>query len=324
MKFGLAVALASVSFASAAVFLWDGGDGVEQVATGFDDGTVGTDGNPTNGYWYEFDDSGETPAGTSKFTWPPDVETDECGSFFGPMVTLHGGITGTANLTAGYTYPFLGVGFNIGGEDKSQGFDVSSWGGICVTYSSTSKFLVELGVANEGTVTKYNNYTVTLPASTSAKTVSNQWSDFKQEAGWGTTVPVSTVTSSLNALKFKFSKAVSGASNSFFIGEVGSDGQCDAIVWLPKPIATSGSRCTQGIRPHTKTQPSKVTLVGRSLSFSGVSAAANVDVISLQGQVLMAGKVGSHPMNLSKLNAGVYMVRVNGENVNFSQRVVLP
>jgi len=68
----------------------------------------------------------------------------------------------------------------------------------------------------------------------------------------------------------------------------------------------------------------KFSQLGRTLSFSGVQAGASVEVVNMQGQVVASQVLGSSKsVNLSKLSNGLYMVRVAGEKVNFSQRIVL-
>jgi hypothetical protein len=53
-----------------------------------------------------------------------------------------------------------------------------------------------------------------------------------------------------------------------------------------------------------------------------VNTAANVEVLNLQGQVVAKGNTAS-ALSLANLDAGVYMVRVAGKSVNFSNKIVL-
>ena len=65
----------------------------------------------------------------------------------------------------------------------------------------------------------------------------------------------------------------------------------------------------------------KATLSGRTVSFQGISS-AKAEVINLQGQVVKSATV-SATMDLSSLDAGVYMLRVAGKSVKLTQKIVL-
>ena len=53
-----------------------------------------------------------------------------------------------------------------------------------------------------------------------------------------------------------------------------------------------------------------------------MKSAANAEIMNLQGQVVAKGDASS-AMNLASLDAGVYMVRVAGKSVNFTNKIVL-
>ena len=284
-----------MSFAQVSpTFLWDGTTDTQgKVETGSEEETAG--------YWYDYTDKDNE--GTSAFTFPADVEANEYDNFYGPLIEAYGGIKGSVSLGAGYEYPFAGLGFNIWSEAQ-EGVDITAWGGICVNYQSTLGFAIELGVADEATVTEYNNYKATVSKSATMTSADFPWTKFKQESGWGVTVPQATVLGSTAAIKFKFS-GTAGTSGDFLLQKVGSSGMCGSVGI--KAVASAGSV--------------KATLSGRTVSFQGISS-AKAEVINLQGQVVKSATI-SATMDLSSLDAGVYMLRVAGKNVKLTQKIIL-
>ena len=294
------LAFASISaFAQKTVnttFLWDGYVDVKgKVETGSPDSTAG--------YWYDYNDKND--GGSSAFTYPYEIEADNYGNFFGPLIEAYYGIKATVTLGPGYDYPYAGLGFNIWSEDQ-EGVDISAWGGICLAYESTIGFGIELGVENEKTVTGYDNYKATVAKSPSATSASFPWSKFSQ-GGWGTEVPIDDVLAKTAAIKLKF-EGTAGTSGNFRICQIGSNGQC--------------TKCVDGTPIKAVAASSvKAQLSGRVFSVQGISS-AKAEVINLQGRVVKSATISS-TMDLSSLDAGIYMVRVAGKNVNFAQKIVL-
>ena len=291
--------VAAMAFAQSVspTFLWDGSIDTEgKVETGSDEKTAG--------YWYEYND--ENDGGSSAFTFPSDVEENTYGNFYGPLVEAYGGIKATITLGDGYDYPYAGLGFNIWSENQ-EGVDISAWSGICLTYESTIGFGIELGVENEKTVTEYDNYKAAVSKAPSGASQDYAWAKFKQ-GGWGKTVDQADVLAKTAAIKLKF-EVTAGTSGDFNICQVGSLGKC-------------GGACgSTGIKSIAAASSVKAQLAGRVLSFHGISS-AKAEVINLQGQVVKSATVSS-AMDLSSLDAGIYMVRVAGKSVNFSQKIVL-
>jgi hypothetical protein len=67
---------------------------------------------------------------------------------------------------------------------------------------------------------------------------------------------------------------------------------------------------------------------GRTLGFTGIKYTATVEVMNSLGQIVMKGVINNTTsnaatFNLATLNAGIYMVRVSGKNVNFAKKIVL-
>ena len=291
---------AAMAFAQLSVsntFLWDGATDTEgRVDTG-------SDSVRTAGYWYEYTDSNDD--GTSHFTWPADVEENTYGNFFGPLTEAYGGIKGSITLGDGYEYPYSGLGFNIL-SDKQEGADITVWQGICLAYESNIGFGIELGVENEKEVAAYDNYKATVGKAATPTATDFPWSKFRQ-ANWGTAVDQEVVLQKTAAIKLKF-EGSAGTSGDFRICQIGSLGKCTGCGG--KIIVKSAAASSV-----------KAQLSGRVLSFKGFSS-AKAEVINLQGQVVKSATVSSS-MDLSSLDAGIYMVRVAGKSVNFAQKIVL-
>jgi hypothetical protein len=195
--------------------LWCGpGDTWGQVATGSDEETAG--------YWYDFND--ENDFGSSAISYPPDVAANEYDNFFGPLIEAYGGIKGSVVLGAGYDYPYAGLAFNLVGESQ-EGMDIYKWDGLCLVYSSTVKFAIELVVENEFEVTEYNNYKVSVPPSINTTTENFLWSKFKQESGWGIPVSRESVLKKVATIKLKFS-GTAGTNGDFVFNSIGRHGTC--------------------------------------------------------------------------------------------------
>ena len=274
---------------------WNGATDTQgKVETGSPDSTAG--------YWYEYTD--ENDQGTSKFTWPADVEANDYNNFFGPLIEAYAGIKGSFTLGDGYEYPYAGIGFNVL-SDKQEGADITAWEGICLAYESTIGFGIELGVQNEKEVTAYDNYKATVGKAAAATTADFAWSKFKQ-GKWGTVVDQDVVLKATAAIKLKF-EGTAGTSGDFRICQIGSLGMC------------TGCK-TDAIKAVAATSV-KAQLSDRVLYIQGISS-AKAEVINLQGEVVKSATVSS-TMDLSGLDAGIYMVRVAGKSVNFAQKIVL-
>ena len=195
--------------------LWCGPTDTEgKVETGSDDETAG--------YWFEFNDANDY--GTSSISYPPDVSVNEYDNFFGPLTEAYQGIKGTVMIGAGYDYPYVGLGFNLVSGDQ-EGTDISSWGGICLVYSSNLNFAIELQVEDEAMVTEYNNYKATVARSANMTTIDYPWSKFRQEVGWGKTVVIDSVLRKTAAIKLKY-QGVAGSTGDFVFYSFGRLGTC--------------------------------------------------------------------------------------------------
>lgn len=184
-----------------------------------EDGRVITDSEDiTSGYWYAFNDIVER--GDSKILFPSEVEENICGNFFGPLAEQYGGINAKVDIGTRYEYPYAGIGFDLYSENR-EGVDVSELGGICLAYSSTSSFFIELVSENAYLVTEYNNYKAVVSKSTGKAIANIPWSKFKQESGWGVAVNQSDALKSISSIRIKFTSPA-----LFSIFGVGKYGSC--------------------------------------------------------------------------------------------------
>lgn len=312
---GAAVAMATVS-AFAEFTVWNAASG-EQVLTGLENETE------TQGYWFDYGDSKD--GGLSAVAWPVDKGNAYDDNSMEPIVAECGGVCGNITLNKGtITYdPFVGIGFNVVGEasatDKTPvAGDASAWGGVCITYISDLAPVLELGLGDDFDKSlEYDNPVAKLAKATESTTKDIAWATFKQ-AGWGKggKITGAEAAAQLVAIKFKV-QAKDGSTGYFNIQSVGPyQGGCSADNSVaPTPGAIKGIRSAVD---------AKAMLSNRTLSFAGISSNASAEVINLQGQIVMKGVVSSaSSLDLSSLDAGIYMVRVAGKSVDFSSKIVL-
>lgn len=314
---GSALAMAASSAAFAQDFVtWAGDDGTYQVTTGLDNGTK------TSGYWYSYNDKND--GGASTIEWPASLVTDYADEAMDNVIDLMGGVAGTAVLSSGtLTYsPFVGVGFNVAGTETEDGgeaqpADATAWGGICISFMSEAAPSIEMGLGDtEDKAIAYDNPAIGLPKSPSGTTKQLAWSDFEQ-AGWGVTNGGVAITSDVAATKLasiKFKLQAKDGSYAFNIMSVGPyvGGECHTTT---PPDAVKGVRAASA---------AKAIVSNGMLSFTGITSTASVEVINLQGQVMMKSTINaSSSLDLSRLDAGIYMVRVAGKSVDFASKIVL-
>ncbi len=258
------------------------------------------------GYWFDYDDR-ENDGGSSFVTYS--AEANEYGDHVAPMIDATGSISITMNAGADAAYPFVGYGFNLVNGAK-EATNVALFGnGVCVTLQSSAKLTMEMEYTGNGSLTEFNEPAFAITPKTTPSVVDIPWASFKQETTWGIPI-VGDATAQTVAFKLKFAGTNgSTATNNVKIWQFGASGTCSA----PGPGAIENSVVASNVKAH---------LAGRTLSFSGVNAGANVEVINLQGQVMVKSVLNSS-VNLSNLDAGVYMVRVSGKAVNFNQKIVL-
>lgn len=304
---GTLVLAATCIFAQETVsetFLWDGGtDTLGRVLTGSSENTAG--------YLFDFTDKRE--GGSSAITFPAEIKANDQGNFYGPLVAAYYGVKATVTLGEGYDYPYAGIGFNVW-NDSLKGVDITGWGGICLAYQSTIGFGIEVVPENEKEVTGEDNHKAIVAKSPSTTKANFPWSKFVQ-GGWGTELPIDQALLHAASIRIRFEGTV-GTSGNFRICQIGSLNQCTGCTdpEPPQGIGDAGSI-------NAAASSVKVQLAGRVLHIQGNSS-AKVEVINLQGQIVKSATVSS-AMDLSSLDAGVYMVRIAGKSANFSQKILL-
>ena len=260
----------------------------------------------TSGYWYYYND--EDQGGTSKVTFPPDIETCIYCNNLDMLIEAFGGIKATVNLGEGAEYPYVGFGFNVWNEEQ-DGADITAWGGICLEYSSELSFSVELAVENDGTVTQYNNYKASVAKARYSNLVDLSWDKFRQDTGWGKEVARDSVLAKTAAIKLKF-QGNAGTTGDFFLSKIGSFGMCGACCG-PENV----------VKPEADSRVN-VSVSGRTVNFEGVAPSAKVTVMDLQGHIVKSA-TAARAMDLSALPAGIYMLRVQGHGLNHLQKIIL-
>ena len=199
-------------------FLWHGPDDSEgRVMTGYEDE------NGTSGYWYDYNDADE--GGSSAVLYPSEIEKNDYDNFFGPLVEAYGGLKGTVSFGEGSEYPYAGLAFNIGGEER-PGVDIVDWNGICLSYVSNIAFSIEIVSENEAFATKYtNNYRVTVPKSAEFYPKDFSWAKFRQGPDNVSPKNLEEVLSRAAVVRLNFEGAA-GIAEDFLIQSIGSLGRC--------------------------------------------------------------------------------------------------
>ena len=304
------LSLASALLAASAVFAFDTwlGD-TYQVETG-----IGNDSN-TYGYWFSYGDDGD--GGESKVVWPVALGNEYSETAMDPVVDHCGGICGTASLSKGsLTYnPFVGIGFNVVGEGASgdpEPGDASAWGGLCITYTSAAAPTLELGLGDFDSKIGYANPAVSLPKAASARvTKALPWSGFAQPSWYKGTTKITGEEAAKQLVSIKFKIQSTPGEYSFRISMIGpyTDGWCQPY-GIDKAVRGPSN--------------AKATLLGRNLGISGIISSAAVEITNLHGQVVTKGSINNgSTLDLSALDAGIYMVHVTGTSVNFVDKIVL-
>lgn len=295
---------------------WYGDDGSFRIKTGLDNGTN------TSGYWYYISDKSD--GGKSKVEWESYVDGLVVDQTSGPMMDViideNEAVCGTAVLKANsdpFFVPYAGVAFDVAGTKTEDGgpvtaADASDWGGICITYTSEIEPVLEIGFTAKGdSAVAYDFPAARLPKASSPKTRCVAWSDFEQ-AGWGKKkggVSISGEKAATKIASVKFVLQDDPGSYKFKIYAVGPYG------------SLGGGDLVKGFRVASS---AKAVLSNKKLSFTGVTSAATVQVVDVLGHVMVKASVEpTSTLDLSRLKAGRYIVRVAGKDVDFTTGITL-
>ena len=322
--FAVSIAM-STTFAAGTFETWNGADEEQQIQTGLGNQTE------TQGLWYIYGDDAE--GGASRAVCPATGIDPPFIYCIDITLTLCKGFCSTAELNKSSltSQPYIGFGFNIVGEasetdNTPTAGNASSWGGLCVTYTSDTDLQLELGLGEtvDSTI-NYANPAVTLPAAKAANILSPNgksgnkvvvsWSDFKQPSWYDGAVKFDGETAAKQLVAIHFKLQADPGNYDFNICAIGpKDGTC------PEKCGTPNA----GIQIVRGTSAVSAVLNGRTLGFTGIKSTATAEVMNSLGQVVMKGAINNTAtLNLTSLNAGIYIVRVSGKNVNFTKKIVL-
>ena len=206
---------------------WRGTDGDQRIITGVDNGTE------TSGYWFTYNDGAD--GGESRIVWPVEIGDEYSDISLQPVVEHCNGICGTAALRKGaLTYqPFAGVGFSIAGETEygePAAADVSSMGGVCISYASEAFVALEMSFADEiDARIGYANPMVSLPKAPNGITKFIPWSNFKQPSWYHGEFRMSGEQGATQLAVLRFRVQASPGDYRFNITEVGSLNGCTGV-----------------------------------------------------------------------------------------------
>ena len=272
-------------------------------------------------WWYAY--AGDTENG-QKVSFEPITKNDD-GTYKLIMADEDGDIIPNGNLVkdvglvvtmsaAGGTAAapaIAGLGFDWY-KDKSA-IDISSNPGYCISYqwigsgtSVGSVMPLQMELSWDEEANGYDTWYAELPTTPGPTTLDFAWSDFKQD-GWDKK-PITIATEKSVGLKIRLKNSrAEDVSGTFILKELGWKGECSVISTESSKIARANS--------------AKAILTDRMLSFSGIRGDSRVEIVNLQGQVMLKGSAAS-AMDLSRLDAGVYMVRIVG-SMNLAQKILL-
>lgn len=275
----------------------------------------------TGGWWFAYvgdDDKGQVMSfspidhnddGTYKL-----ITTDESDGSIIPNGNLIEGaglqVTMSAAGGASSTPAIAGIGFNW--TKAETPIDRSDKAGYCIAYSWTGSQALQLELGWNEDAYGFDTWFTALAPSTTPTALDLPWSMFKQE-GWDKAKqPITVAQTEAVSVKIRLKNAAAAEiKGTLTIYDFGY----------------SGDGCTTegvGIGDVVKASAAKLLVAGRQLSLNGVKGAASVEVINLQGQVVLKNMVNtSASMDLTNLDAGVYMVRVAGKSANLTQKILL-
>ena len=166
------------------------------------------------GYWYSITDAADGGASTIEFA--------EGG--ISASILANGKISFSYSLAQGESVnlPNVVLAITLGNTSSVEAY-IDPWGGVCLTYSASAPFQVQI-IPTYGIVTDYDYHAAAVDSSTAVTSVDLPWSAFEQ-AGWGTPVDRADVLVSASKIQLVFSGA-DGDSGEVSLLEVGTPGSC--------------------------------------------------------------------------------------------------
>ena len=277
-----------------------------------EDGSIACVDPNIGGWWYAY--AGDTENG-QKVSFEPITKNDD-GTYKLIMADEDGDIIPNGNLVkdvglvvtmsaaggSAATPAIAGIGFDWL-KDKSA-MDISSHSGYCILYQWTGSQPLQMELSWDEEANGYDIWYAELP--NGYNSLNFAWSDFKQY-GWDKK-PITIATEKSVGLKIRLKNSrAEDVSGTFILKELGWKGECSVISTESSKIARANS--------------AKAILTDRTLSFSGVRGDSRVEIMNLQGQVKLKGTTAA-AMDFSRLDAGVYMVRIEG-SMNLAQKILL-
>ncbi len=153
----------------------------DRVMTGLDNGTE------TSGYWFSF---GDEESGNGKVVYPstPGIDYPTGDEVYDYCMGACGELEFAKEGYLGIGFHVTGVVDPLDGNSPAAKADISSWGGLCVTYASESDLDVVLAYAqNDGFGNLSRMPKVTLPKSIELRTECVDWEKFMSvysEVSW--------------------------------------------------------------------------------------------------------------------------------------------
>ena len=144
----------------------------DRVMTGLDNGTE------TSGYWFSF---GDEESGNGKVVYPstPGIDYTTTDQVFDYCMGVCGEFEFAKEGDLGVGFHVAGMVNPMDGGSSAAKANISSWGGLCVTYASESDVDVVLAYAqNDGFGNLSRMPKVTLPKSIELRTVCADWDNF--------------------------------------------------------------------------------------------------------------------------------------------------
>ncbi|MBR4558446.1 MAG: T9SS type A sorting domain-containing protein [Fibrobacter sp.] len=316
-----AVVLSAAGFAMAQGSLWNMYVDAYQVqipqtlpcAWENEDGSTACVDPNIGGWWYAY--AGDSENGQT-ISFEPITKNDD-GTYKLIMADDDGDIIPDGNLVkdvglvvtmsaaggSAATPAIAGIGFDW--KKLKTEIDISvSHDGYCILYQWTSPTPLQMELSWDEDANGYDTWYAELPMG--YKSLDLAWSDFKQD-GWDKK-PITIATEKSVGLKIRLrNSSTTEVKGTFTLVELGWKDECSIISTDYLKTARANS--------------AKATLTNRTLSFSGIRGDSSVEIVNLQGQVMLKGTTAA-AMDLSRLDAGVYMVRIAG-SMNLAQKILL-